>query len=332
MHLYFNETLFVLAVIHSPKVRISQSRARQQEIQVSILELASHSSPRKIQLLLDKLQQATEQIEQSFQQQGLSTDQLSDPSRQLLAWLKFLLQGQNLEAHLETIRRLEQSCRHLSSRQGLSRLSDAVDFKKLTIELGNFKTLYRCNRIGDSALLQASEGFIAADDSVLQALAKTVLFGKSLDTTRKLKRFSVSEEYSEVLLALDLMVDPLIDRSQGQVYNLEELFNRVNQQYFQNQIRQPTLTWSKSLTRRKFGHYEPARNCIMLSLTLDSQQVPVFTAEFVLYHEMLHIQHGETWVNGRRRVHTPAFRQDERKFQHYQSAEAELARLARSYR
>jgi SprT-like family len=318
-------------VTHSPKVRISQSRARQQEIQCSILKLVPHSSPQKIQLLLNKLQQASEQIERSFQQQGLSAAQLSDPSRQLLAWIKFLLQGQNLEAHLETIRRLQKCCRDLSPRRGLLQPSDAVDPKRLTIELGNFKTLYRCQRIGDSALLQASEGFIAGDDSVLQALAKTILFGKSSDPTRILKRFSVSEEYREVLLALDLMVDPLADRSQGQVYNLEELFNRVNQQYFQNKIRQPNLTWSKSLTRRKFGHYEPARNCIMLSLTLDSKQVPVYTAEFVLYHEMLHIQHGETWVNGRRMVHTPAFRKDERKFQHYQSAEAELARLARSY-
>ena len=319
-------------VTHSPKIRINQVRARQQEIQNSIFELVPRSSAQKIRSLRSRLQQSAKQIEESVQQQGLSAGDLSDQSRQLLAWIQFLLEGQNLETHLETVRRLQHYCHALNPQRGFLKRPGTVDPKKLTIELGNFKMLYRFTQAEDTSLLQVSEGFIAAEDDVLQALVKTILLGKKSGTTKILKRFSISEEYSEVLLALDLMIDPPTNGSQGQAYNLEDLFKRVNQKYFQNQIRQPSLAWSKSPTHRKFGHYEPARDRIVLSLTLDSQQVPVHTAEFVMYHEMLHIQHGETWVNGRRMVHTPAFRQDERKFQHYQSAEAELARLARSYR
>jgi SprT-like family len=159
-----------------------------------------------------------------------------------------------------------------------------------------------------------------------------MLVGKRAQTTTVLKRFAVSEEFSEVLLAIDLMVEPIILIAKGCAYDLEEIFERVNRQYFKGKIAKPQLAWSKILTRRKFGHYEPARDRIVISLTLDNDQVPACTVEFVMYHEMLHILHGETWLNGRRMVHTPAFRQDERQFKDYRFAEAELAQLAQSLR
>ncbi|MBV9389693.1 MAG: M48 family metallopeptidase, partial [Chroococcidiopsidaceae cyanobacterium CP_BM_ER_R8_30] len=71
----------------------------------------------------------------------------------------------------------------------------------------------------------------------------------------------------------------------------------------------------------KLGHYEPARDRAVLSLSLDDQRVPEFVIEFVMYHELLHKQHREKWLNNRLFVHTPEFRQDERKFKQYEQAE-----------
>ncbi|MCG9890487.1 MAG: SprT-like domain-containing protein [Thermosynechococcaceae cyanobacterium MS004] len=334
---------------HSPQIRINNVRAHHQQIQRSLAQLVqAPASEKSIQPLIKTLQQASEQIEQSCAQDGLTSAHLSDQSRQFLAWIKFLLDTQNLQGHLEAVRRVRQiaqsilqpkhkgfshhniASKSIASKSIASKGISAIHPQKITIEFSNLASLYRYKKTDDIALMQISEGFIAADDEVLRALAKAMIFGKSPETTTVLKRFAVSEEYSEVLLAMDLMVEPITAVAQGRTYDLDELFEGVNQQYFQGSLAKPKLAWSKMLTRRKFGHYEPARDRIVLSLTLDDHQVPSYVPEFVMYHEMLHILHGETWVNGRRMVHTPAFRQDERKFKHYASAETELSRLAQS--
>lgn len=319
-----------------PQIRISNVRDRHQQIQRSLAQLVQTPAKQtSSQALIKTLQQATEQIEQSCQQQGLTSAHLSDQSRQLLAWMKFLLDAQNLQGHLEAVRRVQQLAQDLlmPKQKGFTRRkTDLIDLEKLTIEFSNLTSLYRYKKTADMALMQISEGFIAADDVVLSALVQSMIFGKSPETTTILKRFAVSEELSEVLLSIDLMVEPMTFIAKGSTYDLEDIFERVNQQYFKDKIAKPQLAWSKMLTRRKFGHYEPARDRIVLSLTLDNDQVPAYAAEFVMYHEMLHIHHGETWINGRRMVHTPAFRQDERKFEHYQPAEVELARLSQPRR
>jgi hypothetical protein len=324
-------------VTHPPQIRISNVRARHQQIQDKIAQLVQASTAKQssCQALVKLLQQATEQIEKSCRQRGLTSAHLSDQSRQLLAWMKFLLDPQNLQAHLDAVRRVRQLSQDmlLPKRKGFARQNpDSIDPKKLIIEFSNLTSLYCFKKTADCAHLQISEGFIGADDDVLSALVESMLLGKRPQTTTVLKRFAVSEEFSEVLLAIDLMVEPIILRAKGRAYDLEKIFERINQQYFEGKIAKPQLAWSKISTRRKFGHYEPARDRIVISLTLDNDQVPACIAEFVMYHEMLHILHGETWVNGRRMVHTPAFRQDERQFKDYQSAEAKLARLAQSLR
>jgi hypothetical protein len=324
-------------VTHPPQIRISNVRARHQQIQHSIAQLVQAPTAKQTscQSLVNLLRQATEQIEQSCCQRGLTSAHLSDQSRQLLAWMKFLLDTQNLQAHLDAVRRVRQLSQDLllPKRKGFVRQNSGhINLEKLIIEFSNLTSLYRFKKTADSAYLQISEGFIAADDDILSALIESMLLGKRPQTTTVLKRFAVSEEFSEVLLAIDLMVEPMILIAKGRAYNLEEIFERVNRQYFEDKIAKPQLAWSKISTRRKFGHYEPARDRIVISLTLDDGQIPACLAEFVMYHEMLHILHGETWANGRRMVHTPAFRQDERKFKDYRFAEAELARLAQSLR
>jgi hypothetical protein len=324
-------------VTHSPQIRISNIRDRHQQIQRKIAQLVQDPTtpPKSIQALVNLLQQATEQIEQSCHQRGLTSAHLSDQSRQLLAWMKFLLETQNLQGHLDAVRRVRQLSQDVlvPRQKGFMRPKPGpIDPKKLIIEFSNLTSLYRFKKTADSTIMQISEGFIVADDAVLTALVQSMLLGKSAATTTILKHFAVSEELSEVVLAIDLMVEPIMQVAKGRAYDLEQVFEQVNQQYFEGKIAKPQLAWSKILTRRKFGHYEPARDRIVISVTLDNEQIPAYAAEFVMYHEMLHILHGETWVNGRRMVHTPAFRQDERKFKHYQPAEAELARLAQALR
>jgi len=88
------------------------------------------------------------------------------------------------------------------------------------------------------------------------------------------------------------------------------------------------LVWNRTLTARKFGHYQPGRDAVMISVTLDAPDVPDYVVDFVMYHELLHKKHGSMKVNGRRLAHSPAFRAEERQFAEYHEAE----RLIKSWR
>jgi hypothetical protein len=92
------------------------------------------------------------------------------------------------------------------------------------------------------------------------------------------------------------------------------------------------LTWNRTITHRKFGHYQPTTDTLMVSITLDQAEVPVYAIEFVMYHELLHKQLGVEVVNGRRYAHTSEFRARERAFPHYEQAQVFLAQLSQSVR
>lgn len=113
----------------------------------------------------------------------------------------------------------------------------------------------------------------------------------------------------------------VLSGSQGGNYDLEEIFNLLNQIYFQNTIPKPQLSWSANKTYRILGHHDSTHETIVISKSLDDSRVPRFVVEYVVYHEMLHIKHPTIYQNGRRYNHTPAFRRDEKDFAFFEDAE-----------
>ncbi len=114
---------------------------------------------------------------------------------------------------------------------------------------------------------------------------------------------------------------------QGKHKNLEESFERVNKKYFHGAIEMPVLKWSPRRTRRKLGHYDPTKNVIMISKSLDDQRVPDFVLDYVMYHEMLHMVEKGSKGRYKRRVHTREFRDKEKEFEEHEEAEDWLRRL-----
>jgi hypothetical protein len=318
-----------------------QHQAIQSEISKFVLEMgkgrtlgAQHSplNHSKIKPLREMLQRKTSEIEQICSRNGLSPNHLSGASKSFYAWMQFLLEEQHLLSHLESMQRfghILQALDHPTGTQGFGKVKAPVaQIKPVNVELTNIAALYRFRSTAKTTQLELSEGFIAADDAVWNALARIIRFGKSPEPTKIIKQFSLSEEYSEILLAIDLIVGDIVDSVQGHAYNLETIFHKVHQGYFDKAFPKPQLAWSKTFTNRKYGHYEPARDRVVISRTLDDPNVPSYVAEFVMYHELLHKRHGETWVNGRRWVHTSAFRRDERQFKQYDLAQAFLQKLS----
>jgi hypothetical protein len=113
----------------------------------------------------------------------------------------------------------------------------------------------------------------------------------------------------------------------GAHYNLEEVFERLNELHFNGLMGQPQLGWSRGASRSMLGHFDPSHNAIIISRIFDRAEVPVAALEYVMFHEMLHLQHPVDHGGKRRRVHTREFREAEKKFPGLVEAKELLKRL-----
>ena len=265
-------------------IALRNVRAQQEQIQSEIAAVAGHTmgtrrspfSPGKMEPLYGLLQKKVTEIEQICSQNGLSPAQLTGNSKSHFAWMKYLREEQHLLSHIEAVQRLQQIIFALDqppTTKGFGKAKiQPPAVKPVRIELTNMRALYRFRSADKTIQMQMSEGFIAAEDEVFKALAHVVRFGKSPETTEIIARFSCSEEFSEILLAMDLLVGDFADAVQGHAYNLEDIFSAVNRSHFNGQMAKPQLAWSKTFTQYKYGHYEPSRDRVVLSRTLDDLQ------------------------------------------------------------
>ncbi len=113
----------------------------------------------------------------------------------------------------------------------------------------------------------------------------------------------------------------------GEAYDLEEIFEELNRSYFHGLLARPSLSWSQRPSRTMLGHYDPSHNAIIISRLLDSREVPRLAAEYVLYHEMLHLRFPVQHRGARRSVHPEEFRRAEKEFPHLADAKRILKQL-----
>jgi hypothetical protein len=116
----------------------------------------------------------------------------------------------------------------------------------------------------------------------------------------------------------------------GEVYDLEEVFEELNFEYFHGLMARPRIGWSIKPSRTTLGHYDPSHNAIVLSSLLDSEQAPRRMVRFVMFHEMLHLRYPTEHRGPRRCVHTAAFKQAEKQFADYKEARIELRKFVES--
>lgn len=121
-----------------------------------------------------------------------------------------------------------------------------------------------------------------------------------------------------------------LDGPVGDHYNLEEIFDSLNEHYFHGLLARPRLGWSRQRSRTRLGHYDPSHNTIVLSRIMDSDVAPKIVVEYVMYHEMLHLAHPEEHCGSRRRIHTREFQQAERQFVQFAEAKKALTVLLRA--
>ena len=115
--------------------------------------------------------------------------------------------------------------------------------------------------------------------------------------------------------------------AQGDYYNLDEVFESLNQRFFFGLLGRPELTWSGVSAKRSLGHYDPAHNTIVVSRVFDRKNTPRYAVEYLVYHEMLHLKHPVKVKRGRRCVHPREFQAEEKLFPELELAKEYLKRL-----
>jgi hypothetical protein len=114
---------------------------------------------------------------------------------------------------------------------------------------------------------------------------------------------------------------------QGAHRNLEDIFERLNQQFFDGLLGRPQLGWSRQASRSMLGHFDPSHNAIIISRIFDRPEVAELALDYVIFHEMLHLRYPVDHNGARRRVHTREFRQAEQQFPRLKEAKEILKRL-----
>jgi len=102
--------------------------------------------------------------------------------------------------------------------------------------------------------------------------------------------------------------------ARGRYFDLSDIFNRINTTWFDGKVKQPRLGWSLTPSYTRLGFYDAERNLLVISRIFDSKKSKPAVLDFLMYHEMLHIVFPTERVNGRRRIHTSAFKEMEARF------------------
>ncbi|MFV1958624.1 MAG: SEC-C metal-binding domain-containing protein [Planctomycetota bacterium] len=174
-------------------------------------------------------------------------------------------------------------------------------------------------------------GWLAATEDAFQDLAVMVHAHKAAPAAvlQRYRTFLDSPAFGAIQHDLDALRGVRAHAPRGRVRDLEAIFERLDARFFGGRLERPDLRWQANASQARFGHYVPALDRIVLDARLDDERVPEFVTGFVLYHELLHKVHGAMLGGRRRRVHTPAFQADERRYPRWREAEAWLGALAR---
>ena len=201
---------------------------------------------------------------------------------------------------------------------------------QIKIEFFPFAGLNHTARLHENHLaIRVSDVFTDAPPEVYRSLALILLaklYRKKIDP-------SYHRAYRRFILTADIQERARIARndrcrltrtrgSQGRHADLNDMYDRLNAQYFASALARPRLSWSAKKTRYVLGRFDVTHNTIFISRVFDSPDVPLYVAEYVMFHEMLHVKHQARVRDCRLIVHTPEFKRDEKRFS--QSGKAEM--------
>src|SRR3569833_1787699 len=204
----------------------------------------------------------------------------------------------------------------------------------IAVRFRRFTSLNTTIRLREGRIFVSLSDLIeGAPESVVRAIAHILLaklYKKPIDPAHnvRFKRFTTSAAVTrQTELIRHVRGSKRYTGPTGHFYNLEEIFDTLNERFFNGMLGRPDLTWSESMARRSLGHYDAAHNTIVVSRVFDRPSSPRYAIEYLLYHELLHLKHPVRKRGLRRCVHSREFKAEEREFPQLKEAMAFIKRL-----
>lgn len=205
---------------------------------------------------------------------------------------------------------------------------------ELTVEFYAFANVNNTIRLRKGRLLvRLSDLLEGAPEEVLRAIAHILLakmYRRQIERGHAscYRRYVGSHAVTrKAHLVRQIRGRKRVSSPRGHVYDLDAMFEDLNQRYFYGLLGRPQITWSPNGARRLLGHYDPAHNTISISSIFDNPRVPRCAVEYILYHEMLHLKHPVRLRGSRRCVHSPEFQAEEARFAGLSQAKQFLRQL-----
>lgn len=273
-------------------------------------------------LLKSRIADASRRAESQIAAKRLAPENLTLECRAARGWLAYFSHGELVDRYLHAVQLATPILRE-AARAKPRLVREPASLTLVFKPLHGYYVLRR-------GQLNLPTAMIAFNAEQFQTLAHMV-FGDDHDARHGLFGAVMSKPFQAIRVELDRL-GGIVEKPAGIAHDLSASFTRVNARYFASSINRPALVWSRTLTGRKFGHYDFIQDTVMLSRSLDHHAVPELLIDYIMFHELLHKKHGIRWANGRHHAHTPDFRREEKKFEGHREAEVWLQQLASHHR
>jgi len=285
----------------------------------SILHRLAKASGDGVDPISDTICRSSRNLEDQIARAQLQPEQLTAETRQIRGWLAFFSDRSNVASYLAAVELARGVFEHAFAATRRHSSPGVIHFRPM-------QGLARIRGYRNGTRVSMPTPMIYFGRDLFETLAGLLL--RREPNRQPILEAMAAEPYQDIQAELEAL-GGVVELTAGMAHDLALAFDRVNKVYFDGRMDRPHLTWNRTFTRSKFGHYDPVRDTVMVSATLDRVSAPEFVVDFIMYHELLHKKLGIDWRNSRARVHTAAFREQERRFARHEEAETVLNGLAK---
>lgn len=190
---------------------------------------------------------------------------------------------------------------------------------KLSVKINdNRSTMLSVKWEPDVTKVSLHRMFLDAPQNIMQALG-CYLKGEHKKIAPAIRGY-IEEHFRHLDYSRELDLSKL--QTQGNIYNLREIYDRLNREYFNGQS-DLHITWygqvkKKECDRLTFGLFRDPLRLIKINRMLDHSFFPDYFVGYVVYHEMLHSACPAYVDNkGLTHIHSDFFKEREKKYRFY---------------
>ncbi len=194
-------------------------------------------------------------------------------------------------------------------------LEKAINKTVSLVITDNSKIMLSAKKDGKNVLVRLHRIFLSAGTDVLDEIADYI-------KDKKKKTPHVRSFIKQNIHCLKKRPPRRVTiQPRGRYYNLLDIYNLINREYFEGRV-SAVITWGTKSSRRAarkrtLGSYSRQNNTIRINPILDTQKVPGYFLESIVYHEMLHADMPIETGTGKRLLHSSKFKRREKLFKHY---------------